>query len=145
MSFDDLPQDWPTRPLTDSRLIADVLDLVVPERSRIGGSLYILLCDENDRLLQPIAIATPDPAAASAMREEGLGALLSGAEDIVPGGSFIIVLAREDGLSVTEDDELWASAAQSARGAWRLLGIHVITLEGSRPVPLPAATGRRHT
>ena len=56
MSFDDLPDNWPELPLTDQRLLADVLDLVVSEQSRRDGALYVLLCDENARLLQPIAI-----------------------------------------------------------------------------------------
>ncbi|MFC5379299.1 hypothetical protein [Aquipuribacter nitratireducens] len=37
------------------------------------------------------------------------------------------------------DDELWARAAVAAcASGTRLLGVHVITLEGSRPVPVPA-------
>ncbi len=138
MTFEDLPDDWPRRPLTDPHLVADVLDLVVTDASRANGALYVLLCDPDDRLLQPIAIDAPDPQSGGEERERILRTVLSVAEDGVPGGSALIAIARRDGLSATPDDELWARSALAARGRFRLLGVHVVTGVGSRPVPSPA-------
>jgi hypothetical protein len=52
MTFDDLPDDWSDRPLTDPALVADVLDLVVFARDRQQGAVSFLLCDEDARLVQ---------------------------------------------------------------------------------------------
>ena len=50
--------------------------------------------------------------------------------------SILFALAREDGLSITDDDQSWARAIQYAcSGEVRLLGFHVVTLVGSRLVP----------
>ena len=56
MSFDDLPQDWPTRSLADPVLAADVLDLVVNDRDRMQGGLSFLLCRGDGRLSQPVFV-----------------------------------------------------------------------------------------
>jgi len=56
MAFTDLPADWPTRPLTEPRLVADVLDLLLSDADRLAGGLLIALCDDEARLLQPIVI-----------------------------------------------------------------------------------------
>ena len=66
MSFRDLPEDWPSRPLTDPTLVDDVLDLLVSERDRQDGALFILLCDSQDHLALPTACDDP-PALASAV------------------------------------------------------------------------------
>jgi hypothetical protein len=137
MSFDDLPADWPERPLTDPTLVADVLDLVVTERSRDAGALYLLLCDRDDRLLVPVAIDDIDRDAPKAERVRVLSGLLSHLEEP---GSLLVAIARRGGLSVTADDELWARSVLSTLGGWRLLGIHLVTPHGSRPLPrVPAA------
>ena len=77
MSFDDLPDNWPELPLTDQRLLADVLDLVVSEQSRRDGALYVLLCDEQARLVQPIAIDLLEAPTDLAGREELMASVVS--------------------------------------------------------------------
>lgn len=141
MSFDDLPHDWPERPLTDPRLLADVLDLVVTSRSRDRGALYVLLCDDADRLLQPIAVDDVPPAPEPAECDRVLQAVLGPVADLVPHGSFLVAVARPGGLSVTPADDGWAESARRVRGPWRLLGVHVVTADGSRPVPLTVPAG----
>ncbi|MDP9397407.1 MAG: hypothetical protein M3P96_06090 [Actinomycetota bacterium] len=60
------------------------------------------------------------------------------AEAAGPGSSLLVALARSDGLSLTEDDRAWLAVARLGCGAdVRLLGVHVVTLGGSREV-LPA-------
>jgi hypothetical protein len=46
-------------------------------------------------------------------------------------------LGRRRGLSVTADDEAWVHAArQACAGTVAMLGFHVITQAGSRPIPI---------
>ncbi|MCG8655109.1 hypothetical protein [Yimella sp. NH-Cas1] len=55
MSFHDLEDDWSDAPVTDSD-VADVIDLLVSFEDRDRGSITFLVLDENERLLQPVAI-----------------------------------------------------------------------------------------
>ena len=139
MSFDDLPSDWPTRPLTDPQLVADVLDLIVTERSRDAGALYFLLCDPHDRLAVPVALDDLDRDASRADRVRVLSGLLSAGAHLDEPGSVLVAIARRGGLSVTAEDELWAECVLAALDRWRLLGIHLVTRQGSRPLPRVAA------
>ena len=72
MGFDDLPDDWSDRPLTDPQLLADVLDLVVMERDRRAGALGVLICDGHQRLALPVMISDLDDAADDDDRRKGL-------------------------------------------------------------------------
>lgn len=55
-------------------------------------------------------------------------------------GSVLFAVARRDGLSVRPTDLAWCRAAERAcSDGPRLLGLHVITVEGSREVPAQAA------
>ena len=47
MTFEDLPSDIRTTPLTDPQLRADLIDLIVGEEDREFGSIAIWLCDED--------------------------------------------------------------------------------------------------
>jgi len=137
MTFTDLPDDWPERPLTEPQLVADVLDLVVSVRDRRSGALAVLMCDEDDRLVQPVVITDLEPMADEDDRCDAL-AVITGAME--GRGSIIVAVARRDGLSITEDDRVWARAARRAgAGAVRLLGVHLVTATGSREVPLDLA------
>jgi hypothetical protein len=134
MSFDDLPDGWKERPLTDPQLVADVLDLIVSEADRRAGGLAVLLCDEQARLMQPGIISELDHDSPEAERAQLLGLFVSSLAGLFD--SVLFALARADGLSITGDDESWARAAQHAcRGEMRLLGFHLVTLDGSRLVP----------
>jgi hypothetical protein len=134
MSFDDLPEGWKERPLTEPRLVADVLDLMVSDADRCAGALAVLLCDEQGRLLQPGIISDLDYDASEAERSALLASFVT---NLVPWfDSVLFALARADGLSITADDERWARAVQYAcSGEMRLLGFHLITRDGSRLVP----------
>ena len=134
MAFTDLPLDIRDRPLTDARLVADVLDLVVMESDRRRGALAVLLCDEHDRLRIPVVVDEPDDDASADKREQVLSVIGSSMEGT---GSMLVALARAQGLSVREGDRAWARAAvRACADGPRLLGVHVITLDGSRQVPL---------
>lgn len=138
MSFDDLPADWPQRPLTEPTLVADVLDLVVSEQSRHRGALYLLLCDDADRLAVPVAIDALRGVQSLQQRVELVSTFLDVAGQAGPLGSVLAAVARTGGLSTTADDRSWARAvAVATAGRARLLGVHVVTPRGSRPVQGP--------
>jgi len=138
MGFTDLPDDWSDRPLTEPRLVADVLDLVVSERDRREGALALLMCDDEGRLVQPVVISDLEPAATEDDRCEALTVFTSAISGC---GSILVAVARRDGLSITDDDRVWARAARRAGGGEvRLLGVHLVTTTGSREVPLDLAS-----
>lgn len=134
MGFDDLPDDWPDRALSDPLLAADVLDLVVSERDRREGALAVLMCDDDDRLVTPVIVSDVDPQADEADRVRALSVITRAMRGR---GSILVAVARADGLSIVPDDRVWARAASRAAGGWavRLLGVHVVTRTGSREVP----------
>ena len=135
MGFDDLPADWSDRPLTDPRLVRDVLDLMVFDKDRRAGALSILICDEEARLIQPLTV-TDIPEVAQAERVRCIGNLV---EAIGRKGSLLLALARPDGLSIRESDTAWLRAAETACGDdVRFLGLYVVTCHGSREVPRAA-------
>ena len=135
MAFTDLPQDWGDRPLTDPRLVADVLDLVVSERARRDGALCLLVCDGTDRLRVPVVVDQLPATAPPSTGASALTRLFDELVDLDPDLSVLAALARDGGLSVTAADRAWAaSIASAATGRVRLLGVHVVTLDGSRPV-----------
>ena len=134
MSFDDLPEGWKERPLTDPRLVADVLDLMVSEADRHAGALAVLLCDEQGRLMQPGIISDLDYESSEAERAQMLSCFVTAMTEWFD--SVLFALARADGLSITADDERWARAVRHAcSGELRLLGFHLVTRNGSRLVP----------
>ncbi len=136
MAFTDLPADWPTRPITSPALLPDVLDLVVSERARASGSLFVLVCDAGDRLVLPMEIGEITTAPGRSARGDLLVPIMRQVADMEPGGGVLAAIARPGGLSATVDDVAWADAvASAAQGSVRMLGVHVVTVDGSRPVP----------
>ena len=136
MTFEDLPNDWSDRPLTDPALVSDVLDLVVFEKDRAAGAVSFLLCDDEARLMQPVTIGELPPTMTQAERVQCVSVMVDGMSHR---GAMLVALARDDGLSITAEDQAWCRAAQQACGSSvRLLGVHVVTMTGSRVVPPPA-------
>ena len=148
MGFDDLPDDWSDRPLTDPQLLADVLDLVVMERDRRAGALGVLICDGHRRLALPVMISDLDEVAGDDDRRKGLETIATAvrAFDLADAGGtgrpgIHLAIARRDGLSITRSDRSWQRAARSVCGdEIDLLGVHVVTCDGSRTMP-PVSVG----
>jgi len=140
MAFTDLPDGWTTVPITHPSLLDDALDLLVSEVSRRTGALYLLFCDEGERLVTPVEISPiADAPTRSAERAALLRPLLAEMGVGGPPVTVLVALARPGGLSVTEDDVAWAQAASAAAaGAVRLLGVHLVTPDGSRTIPWSA-------
>ncbi|MGV1008763.1 MAG: hypothetical protein ACOYBY_09165 [Dermatophilaceae bacterium] len=140
MSFEDLPRDWATRPLTDEAIFADVIDLVVTHRDRVAGAIYILLCGPTDRLLQPCAITDLPGKAVS-----DLGAAIEPfariVADSIDDGGIVLAVARDGRPGITDGDRRWHEAAIQVCRAHgiRLLAVAVATPRGIWRLPdLPA-------
>jgi len=136
MAFTDLPADWPALPITRHDLLCNVLDLVVSDHARATGSLCLLICDPADRLVAPMEISHLRDADAGADRAALLATVVDAVADIEPQAGVLAAIGRPGGLSATQEDREWADAlAAATAGRVRLLGVHVVTADGSRPVP----------
>ena len=135
MTFEDLPDNWHTLPLTEPQLLADVLDLVVGYYDRVDESFIVLACDADVRLVQPCVIG-PDPGPCDPGTVRAfVDALLDSLVD-VERGTLIVATARARGLTSTPDDHAWIAATRAAIDGtgWTLSSAHVVTLDGSRRV-----------
>lgn len=56
MTFEDLPTDWSSQPLSDPDLAMDVVDLFLRDSDRARNSALLLLCDDERRALLPVVI-----------------------------------------------------------------------------------------
>lgn len=137
MTFEDLPADWPQRPITDPEIWEDVLDLLVSPADRRGRSLAVLACHADGRLLQPMVIGPDIGPCAQVVADNAVGAIVEVLGATAPDGTVVIALARPDGLSLTDDDRRWRAAFATALQptTWRLDSAHVVTLAGSREIP----------
>ena len=74
-------------------------------------------------------------------RERWLQTILGGTQGR---DSVLVAVARGYGLSLRDGDHAWARAAvRACADGPRLLGVHVITLDGSREVPVPGCPPAR--
>lgn len=142
MTFQDLPTDWATRPLTDPALAGDVLDLVVRDDDRRTGGLAVLLCGPDHRLQQPVMVAMDGPASLADKRlavQRFLEAVDHGL-----GESLLLAVVRERGAFVTDDDREWHEVAlRGCREAGvTLLGLWVVTRHVVREVRVPGEERR---
>lgn len=137
MAWTDLPDGWNLLPVTHPALLNDVLDLAVGDQPRRDGGLSLMLCDEGERLLAPVEISPLSDAPASASeRAATLRPLLESATEGIDDVTLLAAIGRPGGLSVTDDDLSWAEAVSRASdGVVRLLGVHLVTADGNRPIP----------
>ncbi|MGB7979326.1 MAG: hypothetical protein WCF36_00850 [Candidatus Nanopelagicales bacterium] len=134
MNFENLPPQWPTIPLTDNDHIADVLDIFVDVRARLGGCLLILVCDEQHRPLQPLLIDEVDEVPAADYRDV-LGPIAATISAANPRASVLCALGRADRLHVTAHDQAWRRILEDTfAGHAQFLGMHLITLDGAIPI-----------
>ncbi len=138
MTFHDLPPDWRTIPLTERRgdavYIADLLDLIVDMQARLARSLMILVCDGDGLPFQPIAIEEitnlPD-LKAQTMIDRVVQTIVSGS----PGASALCAVARPGTLRLRAGDRAWSACLnESMRTRMPILGTHLVTPVGSRPI-----------
>ena len=137
MTYNDLPPDWPTRPVTDPDITADLLDLVVRDADRVDGALCILLCGEEGQLVQPMVFPRPPTRMSREQRGRVFASLehLAAEEDLR--GGILVAIAREKGPFVTDTDRAWheAAIASCRTSGLTLLGVWVVTRHVVRQVP----------
>lgn len=128
MTFEDLPDDFRGIPLPDL-VVDDLLDLFVgPSERRLGAAVF-LLCDERDRILQPVAIDEMPMEPGPGERESCIRAV---AGAVAGGGSVLIAVARPGHPTPTEADLRWLTdAVDICEGRIRLLGVHLCTPAGT--------------
>ena len=86
--------------------------------------------------MQPVTIGELPAAMTQAERVHFVSVMVEGMGHC---SAMIVALARDDGLSITAEDQAWLRAAKQACGDdVRLLGVHVVTMTGSRVVLPPA-------
>jgi hypothetical protein len=144
MDFNDLPDDWAQRPITDSDLFEGVIDLIASERSRAEGAVHLLLCHESGRLLQPLMIEAPEWDAGAQDLMEKFAAAFAGFRDHgVP--AVVVAIARPGDASPTLDDLKLCRAleAASVTSGLALLGLAVAAPGGVVTVSLECGAEER--
>lgn len=135
MTFQDLPKGWHSRPLTDTDLAADVVDLVVREGDRATGCISLLLCDDTHRMLQPVTITDLDRDAPTERRR--LFDLLVGdfADRL---GGVVVAVGRPRGAVPDDEARAWHEAAIAACRDHDvpLLGTYLATVHGVVEMPM---------
>lgn len=137
LSFDQLPPDWPTRPLTDPFIASGVVDLCVPLRDRDAWSVAVLLCDADSRLLQPCLVGDVPRVSNDLDKLRLLKPFAQFARE--QDGGLLVVRARPGQRAVDEEDRSWARVAQHACDVRSvpLVGVWLATPRGIRRVDDP--------
>lgn len=142
MTFEDLPPRASEIPLTNRRVAADVIDLIIGDTDRATGCVAVMICDSEDRGIQPILLHDVPPDSDAG----GLSQLLDMLLPLVAanGGSVLIGRGRPRGTAPDDLDRAWHQVAidRCARHEVDLLGYHVATADGvfRLPEPLSAAS-----
>ncbi len=139
MTFQDLPAGASEIPLTDKRVAADVIDLILGDQDRAHGCIGVMVCDEQDRGIQPVVVSDVPHDAGSG----GLAQLLDLLLPLVAqrGGSVLIGRGRPRGGVPNDLDRQWHQQAIDSCAAHgvRLLGFYLATRDGVHPLPDPLA------
>lgn len=111
--------------------MADVVDLFVSEQSRHCGALYLLFCDEQNRVALPMVFDDVDVGQPEDCRER-LVPILAMVGQRLPGGSVVAALGRRGLPRVTAVDLEWMAGVRDAceRVQTRLLGFYVAVPDG---------------
>jgi hypothetical protein len=142
MTFQDLPLRASEIPLTNRRVAADVIDLLIGDTDRATGCVAVVICDSEDRGIQPILLhdVPPDSDASGLVQLLGLILPLVADND----GSILIGRGRPRGSAPDDVDRAWHQAAinRCADHEVNLLGFYLATRDGvfRLPEPLSAAS-----
>ena len=137
MSFDDLPDDWADRPLDTPGLAADVADLVVGHRDRMGGCIGLVLTGADLTMAQPAVINDVDDAVQPEQLRPFLVQLCAMVAET--GGALIFVRGRDGSVLLTDADRRWHQLAIDACrvAGVSLLGAFLATPAVVRSFPAP--------
>lgn len=137
MTFEHLPDTIKALPLTDRRLAADVIDLIVGDSDRADGCLGLMVCDAHDRGVRPIVLPDiphdADPSAVATLLDQ-----------LLPGvarqrGSLLVGRGRPRGGVPNDVDRAWHQQTIDSCAAHGvpLLGFYLATRDGVFPLPEP--------
>lgn len=142
MTFEDLPPRANEIPLTNRRVAADVIDLIISDADRAAGCVGVMICDSEHRGVQPVVLHDVPPDADAG----GFGQLLDMLLPLVAAndGALLIGRGRPHGTAPNDTDRAWHQMAIdrcSDHGA-ALLGYYLATADGvfRLPEPLSAAS-----
>ncbi|MFI5694345.1 hypothetical protein ACIA58_21020 [Kribbella sp. NPDC051586] len=144
MSFLDLTPAWTDQSLTDPRVAADVVDLMLTLGDRQRGTLAVILCDPDDRYRATITVDLPsefdrlDPAIdTSQLCSTALRPIVA-AVQTAPGTGVILALGRPGPARSPVVDLDWANAGTAICHAarLRLLGFYLATGDGVYQPPV---------
>jgi hypothetical protein len=144
MTLKNLPENWSDRPLSDPSIAVDVVDLFISKADRHRGMFVVLLCDDQDRLLTPIAvdglsgggsldemgdIVDVEPEDCEVMLKPFLLAAQAGTDS-----GLLLAMGRFGPSDLPEVDEPWAEEAARLCREYgvRLIGFYVATIDGVR-------------
>ncbi|OFE16440.1 hypothetical protein BA895_19185 [Humibacillus sp. DSM 29435] len=139
MTFENLPVNIKELPLTDRRLAADVIDLIISGEARADGCLGIMVCDEHDRGVLPIVLS-------DVPHDGDIEAVATLFDLVLPlvverGGSLLVGRGRPRGGVLNDVDRAWHQQAIDSCAAHDvpLLGFYLATRDGVFPLPEPLA------
>lgn len=149
MTFEDLPRDWATRPI-NSDLTEDVLDLLVTAHDREAGAIYVLICDDDGRLVQPVVVGLEHADQRSAANAQEAERLFDGIAHLVQEagrGGILVAIARTGFSAIGDADRRWHQAAINATRARAvpLLGTYIVTHHDVVQLPEPTQLPARRT
>lgn len=138
MTFNDLPEDLQSHPLSDGPIRGDVIDLILGIEDRRAGALAIMVCDDLDRGVQPLVLS-------DLPHDQGTDPLREVLELLLPTvgkehGAVLIARGRRRGTLPTDDDRAWHQTAIDAcsQHSVRLLGFYLATPDGISELPSQA-------
>lgn len=137
MSYEDLPADLRSIPLTDNTVQADLIDLILGIDERRSGALALMLCDESDRGVQPIVLSDLPPESPAPAVRSLLDLLLPMVGET--NGAILLGRGRRRGLLPTDNDRVWHQETidACARHKVRLLGFYLASPDGVQALPEP--------
>ena len=139
MRFDELPQGWAQRPITDPDVFEGVVDLIATTQSRSDGATYVLLCHPNGRLLQPICLPGETRGADVSQVVENVSRVLTevARHDV---HDVVMVIARPGRVTPTPRDRDLRAAFE---GACRTSGftLHAVAIAAPDAVAVLPAEG----
>ncbi|NYG05752.1 hypothetical protein BJ986_000239 [Phycicoccus badiiscoriae] len=137
MSYEDLPRDLRSIPLTDTTIQADVVDLILGIEERRDGALALMVCDEADRGVQPVVLSDVPVDAPAAEARTLLDLLLPMVGET--GGAILVARGRRRGVMPTDHDRGWhqETIEACARHGVRLLGFYLASPDGIEAMPEP--------
>lgn len=137
MSYQDLPADLRTIPLTDNTIQAGVIDLILGIDERRSGALALMVCDDEDRGVQPIVLSDLPPDSPAVALRSLLDLLLPMVGET--NGAILLGRGRRRGLMPTDNDRAWhqVTIEACARHRVRLLGFYLAAPDGVEALPEP--------